>query len=177
MTLNRAIYGGQVVGELPPVLVFRKSLTASQLEPFQQLAQQHVKPRAHVRGHQQRLGTHNTARLSRYKVLKEDYWPAPATAALTEHVPDLVNREAAHWLLYLGKNDFLDEQDAWVNCRTPVEFHLVALYPKQHLIVDGQLYTLSAGDAIQFAPSYRHEVPPAPQEAAWLAFMLFRDGR
>lgn len=177
MTLNRAVYGGQVVGELPPVCHRPMVLTAEQLLPWRQLIQERVKPLPRVRGHQQRMGTHNAERLSLYRVLKERHWPVQYKALLAEQLPDIVKREATHWALYFEKGDFLDEQDAWTQSRTPVEFYMVALYPKQQVKVDGQLYTLGAGDAIQFAPSYRHEVPTVPSEAAWLGFMVFREQR
>lgn len=176
MTLNRAVYGGQVVGGLPPVRHLPEVLSAEQLQPWRQMFQTYVKYRPRVRGHQQRMGTHNAERPSQYRALKEYYWPSQYKALLAEQLPQVVQREATHWALYFEQGDFLDEQDAWVDCRTPVEFYMVALYPRQQIKVDGQLYTLGAGDAIQFAPSYRHEVPTVTSEAAWLGFMVFRYG-
>lgn len=174
MTLLNPAFHNQTVTQLPPVKVKRRVLTAEQLQPLQQLVQVHVKPRPHVRGHQQRLGAGNTANLSRYRSLKEYYWPAGSVETLRP-LAHIVDREATHWLLYFDKGDFLDEQDAWVERRTPVDFYLVALFAEQHLVVDGKDCVLAAGDAIQFAPSYRHAVPPVDRESAWLCFMVFRD--
>jgi hypothetical protein len=151
-------------------------INAEQLLRWGQFFREDIKPRPYVRGHQQRMGKHNTERLSQYRVLKEYHWPAAYKTLLADHLPELVPREATHWVLYFDKGDFLDEQDAWVDCRTPVEFFMVALLPKQQIKVDGYLHSLSAGDAIQFAPSYRHEVPVTSREAAWLGFMVFRAG-
>lgn len=176
MTLLKSAYRNQVVPQLAPVAVQRKVLTTEQLRPLQQLTLEHVKPKSHVRGHQQRMGTNNTDNLSRYRTLKEYYWPPGAVEAL-EPLAHVTSREATHWLLHFDKGDFLDEQDAWVDRRTPVDFYLVALFAKQHLVIDGQNYVLGAGDAIQFAPSYRHAVPPMNRESAWLCFMVFRNNQ
>ncbi|MFL1552515.1 hypothetical protein ACI77I_26100 [Pseudomonas sp. D47] len=174
MTLLKTAYRNQTVGNLPAIALTRKVLTAEQLKPFQRLVSEQVKSRPCVRGHQQRMGVNNVGNLSRYRTLKEYSWPVEFKSAL-QPLATVVAREATHWLLYFGEGDFLDEQDAWLDRRTPVDFYLVALYPKQHLVIDGRTYTLSSGDAIQFAPSYRHAVLPVKGEAAWLCFMVFRD--
>ncbi|WP_047542098.1 hypothetical protein [Pseudomonas simiae] len=173
MTLLKAIYHNHTVTQLPAVALTRKVLSSIQLRPFQQLAVEHVKPRPYVRGHQQRMGTGNTENLSRYRTLKEYSWPKEFLAAL-QPLSAVMEREAARWMLYFGKGDFLDEQDAWLDRSTPVDFYAVALFPNQLLTIDGRTYKCSAGDALQFAPSYRHAVPVFDREAAWLCFMVFR---
>lgn len=174
MTLLKAVYRNHTVAQLPSVTLTRKVLSAAQLQPLQKLALEHVKVRPYVRGHQQRLGTSNTGNLSQYRSLKEYAWPTEFRNAL-EPLSAVVSREATHWMLYFDKGDFLDEQDAWVERPTPVDFYAMALFAKQRLVIDGKVYALSAGDAIQFAPSYLHSVPTTDREAAWLCFMVFRN--
>jgi hypothetical protein len=94
MTLDRTIYGGQSVDDLPPVQHLLKMLNAEQLLLRSQFSS--IKPRPYVLGHQQRMGKHNTERLSQYRVLKEYHWPAAYKSLLADHLLELVPREATH---------------------------------------------------------------------------------